>query len=146
MEILWWHWIAGGILLGLVELFIPTFFIIWFGLGAMLVGVLMFITPIDTAAQFFWWSIFSVVMVVAWFRYFRNPDKTKARISKEAFLGEVGMITKEVSEMRKGVIRFQKPILGSDSWPVIADELIKSGERAKIIDVIGQTLKVTHNN
>lgn len=145
MDILWWHWIAGGILLGLAELFIPTFFVIWFGLGAILVGVLMLITPLGTAAQFFWWSVFSVAMVVAWFRYFRNPDRTKAGISKEAFLGEVGMITKEVSEMAKGVIRFQKPILGSDTWPVISDETIKSGERAKIVDVMGQTLKVTRH-
>lgn len=144
MGILWWHWIAGGILLGLAELFIPTFFIIWFGLGAILVGVLMLIIPLGTAAQFFWWSIFSLAMVYAWFRYFKNPDRTKAGISKEAFVGEVGMITKEVSEMSKGVIRFQKPILGSETWPVISDETIKSGERAKIVDVMGQTLKVTH--
>lgn len=144
MDVLWWHWIAGGILLALTELFIPTFFIVWFGLGAILVGVLMLIIPFGTAAQFFWWSVFSLAMVYVWLRYFKNPDKTKAGISKEAFLGETGMITREVSEMTKGVIRFQKPILGSDTWPVISDETIKSGERAKIIDVMGQTLKVTH--
>jgi len=144
MDILWWHWIAGGILLGMAELIIPTFFIVWFGLGAILVGVLMLVTPLGTAAQFFWWSVFSLAMAVAWFRYFKNPDRTKAGISKEAFVGETGMIIKEVSAMTKGVIRFQKPILGSETWPVISDESIKSGERAKIVDVMGQTLKVTH--
>ena len=41
-----------------------------------------------------------------------------------------------------GTIRFQKPVLGSDTWTVIADVPIRSGERARIVDVIGQTLKV----
>ena len=56
---------------------------------------------------------------------------------------ETGLIVKEVSEMHKGEIRFQKPILGSETWPVIADETIPAGERARIVDVIGQTLKVS---
>ncbi len=49
---------------------------------------------------------------------------------------------RQTSELGKGEIRFQKPILGSETWPVIADETIKAGERAQIVDVLGQTLKV----
>ena len=146
MNLLWWHWIAGGLLLCLAELFIPTFFILWFGVGAILVGVAMLVLPLSLTTQIFMWAVFSSAMVVAWFRYFKNPDMTKAGISKDAFIGETGLITKEVSDMAKGMIRFQKPILGSETWPVIADETIKSGDRAKIVDVIGQTLKVAKAN
>lgn len=142
MEIAWWHWIAGGILLTLAELAIPAFFLVWFGLGALLVGVIMLVVPLSLATQLTLWAISSIVMVVAWFRFFKNPDRTKSGIAKEAFLGEVGMITKEVSELQKGEIRFQKPILGAEAWPVIADETIQAGERAHIVDVLGQTLKV----
>ncbi|PWB55240.1 MAG: hypothetical protein C3F18_05930 [Nitrosomonadales bacterium] len=142
MEIAWWHWIAGGLLLILLELAIPSFFIIWFGLGALLVGMLMLLAPLSLAAQFTVWAIASGAMVVLWMRYFKNPDRTKSGIAKEAFLGETGMIIREVSELNKGHIRFQKPILGSDTWPVISDETIHAGERARIVDVMGQTLKV----
>lgn len=143
MEIAWWHWIAGGILLVLAELAVPAFFLIWFGFGALLVGVIVLLAPISLAAQFTLWGVASGAMVFFWFRYFKNPDRTKAGISKEAFLGESGLIVKEVSEMHKGQIRFQKPILGAETWPVIADETISTGERAHIVDVIGQTLKVS---
>ena len=142
MDLLWWHWIAAGIVMVIAELFVPMFFILWFGMGAMIVGIVMRVMPLSTAMQFFLWAIFSIAMVFAWFRLFKNPDRTKAGIAKEAFLGETGLITKEVSAMGKGMIRFQKPILGSDTWPVIADDTIPVGERAKIVDVIGQTLKV----
>lgn len=143
MEIAWWHWIAGGILLVLMELAVPAFFLIWFGVGALLVGVIVLLAPIPLAAQFMLWGVASGAMVFFWFRYFKNPDRTKAGISTEAFLGETGLIVKEVSEMHKGQIRFQKPILGSETWPVIADETIPAGERARIVDVMGQTLKVS---
>jgi hypothetical protein len=39
MELVWWHWMILGLGLGLVELVVPAFFVIWFGLGALLVGV-----------------------------------------------------------------------------------------------------------
>ena len=34
MQPLWWHWIVFGLCLGMAELVLPSFFIIWFGLGA----------------------------------------------------------------------------------------------------------------
>ena len=40
MNLEWWHWIVGGIVLILAELVIPSFFIVWFGLGALFVGLL----------------------------------------------------------------------------------------------------------
>lgn len=142
MEIAWWHWIAGGLLLVMMELLIPSFFIIWFGLGALLVGIVVLLAPVPLSAQFILWGLTSGAMVYFWFRFFKNPDRTKAGLSKDAFLGETGMIVKEVTELAKGQIRFQKPILGSETWPVIADETIPAGERARIVDVLGQTLKV----
>lgn len=143
MEIAWWHWIAGGILLALLELAVPAFFLIWFGAGAVLVGVALLLVPLPLAGQFALWSVSSGAMVYLWFRYVKAPDRTKAGLAKEAFLGETGLVTREVSELAKGEIRFQKPILGSEVWPVIADETIQAGERAKIVDVIGQTLKIS---
>ena len=41
MQLEWWAWIVGGIGLIVAELAIPSFFVIWFGLGywlAMLVA------------------------------------------------------------------------------------------------------------
>jgi len=143
MEFTWWHWIAVGFLLILLELTTMSFFIIWFGLGALLVGVFMLLVPLALATQFTLWAFASIAMVFLWMRFFKNPDRTKSGLAKEAFLGETGLITKEVSEINKGQIRFQKPILGSETWPVIADETIPAGERARIVDVMGQTLKVS---
>ena len=46
----WWVWIVGGIALVLAELIIPSFFIVWFGLAALLVGLLSFLTGMANLA------------------------------------------------------------------------------------------------
>ncbi len=144
MQLPWWIWVVGGIGLMLAELMGPTFFILWFGIAGVLVGLLTLAISMSLTYQIGLWTLLSVVMAVAWFRFLRPPQRTKSGLSKEAVLGERGLITREVSEMQRGAIRFQKPILGSDTWTVIADERIAVGERARIVDVIGQTLKVEH--
>jgi hypothetical protein len=34
-------------------------------------------------------------------------------------------------------------VLGADRWPVVADVPIAAGERARVVDVLGQTLKIS---
>ncbi len=142
MQIPWWAWIVGGIGLMLIELLGPTFFILWFGVAAVLVGIVAAYGDLSLAQEISLWGGLSVGMAVLWFKLFPAPHRTRSGLSKEAVVGERGLIVQEVSEMQRGTIRFQKPILGSETWPVIADERIASGERAKIVDVVGQTLKV----
>jgi len=77
MEIFWWHWLAGGLFLIGMELFIPSFTIIWFGLGAVLVGIIVSLFPsFPFTAQILTWTIVSALLTFAWFRFF-NPRKNK---------------------------------------------------------------------
>jgi membrane protein implicated in regulation of membrane protease activity len=57
-------------------------------------------------------------------------------------LGISGLVTRPVTETGVGEILFQRPVLGADRWPVVADMPIAAGERARVVDVLGQTLKV----
>ncbi|MEJ2200623.1 MAG: NfeD family protein, partial [Desulfuromonadaceae bacterium] len=42
---LYWHWLTLGLILIMAELFIPSFTIFWFGLGALLIGLLLWFAP-----------------------------------------------------------------------------------------------------
>lgn len=147
MEIAWWHWVVLGLGLGLLELLVPSFFIIWFGLGALLVGVLMMVFPgLDFSTQIASWTLASVAMTVFWFRVFRrDAAKTRSGQADEA-LGEIGVLVRAVAplgaESGRGEVRFQKPVMGSDVWPCLADESIAAGERVRVLAVDGQLLKV----
>lgn len=144
MQLLWWHWMVLGFALVLLELAVPTFFLVWFGVGAIIVGIALVAFP---ALSFTWqvlaWLACSVVFVILWFKIFKpGLHKTRAGMAKGAAIGEVGLVTRDIRPLGKGEVRFQKPLLGSDVWESIADEEIKSGERARVLDVEGNTLKV----
>ena len=38
IQLLYWHWLVIGMLLVVAEIFIPSFTVLWFGLGALVVG------------------------------------------------------------------------------------------------------------
>ena len=140
----WWHWAVLGIGLIIAELAIPAFFIIWFGLGALLVSLVLLLGPaLGITDQLLTWTIASVAMVVAWFRIFKpGMHKTRIGMSDSNIVGEVGMLVRDVAPFQKGQVRFQKPLVGSEVWECIADETIKSGERVKVLAVEGSFLKI----
>ena len=42
IQLLYWHWLVIGMLLVVAEIFVPSFTVLWFGLGALLVGCLLY--------------------------------------------------------------------------------------------------------
>jgi inner membrane protein len=142
MELAWWHWMVLGMGLVVLEMLLPTFFLMWFGLGALLVGVVTLFAVPGFPAQLVLWAVASLAMMGVWIRYFKVPDRTRAGRAKEGVLGITGLITRPVSEAGPGEILFQRPVLGADRWPVVADEPIPAGGKARVVDVLGQRLKV----
>ena len=142
MELAWWHWFVLGMVLVALEILVPTFFLMWFGLGALLTGLVVLALPLGFAVQLVLWAIASLTMMGVWLKWFKNPDRTHAGQAKEGVLGVTGIITRAVPEMGEGEILFQRPVLGADRWPVVSDRPIEAGEKARIVDVFAQTLKV----
>jgi membrane protein implicated in regulation of membrane protease activity len=143
MELLWWHWAVGGIALIVAELVVPSFVLIWFGLGALVVALAVAGADIGLTAQLALWLIVSIALVAGWFKVFKpGMHKTKIGMADANVVGEVGVLVHDVAPFAKGQVRFQKPILGADVWECIADEAIGNGERVKVLDVEGSFLKV----
>ena len=143
MELAWWHWAVGGIVLILAELAIPSFVLIWFGLGGLVVALAVAMANIGLTVQLALWLIVSLILVFGWFKVFKpSMHKTRVGMADANVVGEVGMLVRDVAPFEKGSVRFQKPILGDDVWECIADEPIRSGERVKVLAVEGSFLKV----
>jgi len=143
--LLYWHWLTLGLILILAELFIPSFTIFWFGLGALLVGVVLWIAPETILSwQLFIWAIASIGFTFLWFKLLkpRMTDRTKAGLSREAVLGESGQVIAVPSAGKRGTVRFTTPQLGSDEWPFICEQETAVGDRVFIKDVSGNTLIV----
>ncbi|MBP78768.1 MAG: hypothetical protein CL926_05780 [Deltaproteobacteria bacterium] len=145
MHIYYWYWIVFGISLMLSEIFIGSFFIFWFGASATAVGVLLILIPqLSLTTQLISWTILSLVFIVAWFKLFKplSIDKTKAGLSREALIGEVGQIISTPTSEKNGIVRFPVPLLGANEWEVISQEELTVGDRVKVTEVSGNSLIV----
>jgi hypothetical protein len=69
-------------------------------------------------------------------------DRTKAGISREAILGEIGQVIRIPEQEKRGIIRFTTPLLGTDEWPFICDQQVIAGDRVIVKDISGNTLIV----
>jgi membrane protein implicated in regulation of membrane protease activity len=144
-KLLYWHWLVIGMLLIIAEIFLPSFTIFWFGLGAIILAVvLLLFSGIPLSWQLFIWAIASCGFTFLWFKYFKPmmTDRTKAGISREAIMGESGQVIKVPDEGKHGIVRFTPPLLGADEWQCICEEKLTVGERVYVKDISGNTLIV----
>jgi len=145
IEFLYWHWIVMGMGLMALEIFVGSFFILWFGASAVLVGILnLFFSGMSIAFQFVAWAVLSLALVLIWFRVIKplNTDKTKAGLSREAILGEIGQVLKAPTADSRGKVRFPAPVLGSDEWLIISTDELVIGDRVSVVDLSGNSLIV----
>ena len=94
------------------------------------------------AAQLIIWVVSSAAFVLAWFKLIKplNIDKTKAGLSKEALIGEIGKCFRfQVGTKRK---MGPAPVLGSDEWLIISHETVSIGDRVSVVDLSGNALIV----
>ncbi|MDR0458290.1 MAG: NfeD family protein [Burkholderiaceae bacterium] len=142
-QIEWWHWIVLGVALLLCELALPMFVLVWFGLSAVVVGIALALLPhLGLTAELALWIVLSLALVALWFCVFQSDaHKTRAGMA-DAAIGEVGLLSKAVAPFGKGEVRFQKPVLGSEVWPCIADEAIAADTRVKVVRVEGSLMAV----
>lgn len=140
----WWHWEIAGLALVLLELAVPTFFVLWFGFGAMLVGLVLLVqADLSLTAQISTWVAASVAMTVLWFRVFkRSQHKTLVGTAGGEVIGEVGLLVSAVAPFERGRVRFQRPVLGAEEWACMAESAIAAGERVRVVSVEGSFVKV----
>ena len=143
----YWIWLVMGMVLVGFEIFLPSFTALWFGIAALLVGVLVWLMPsLSLSLQLVVWGVISIACTAAWFGYFRGkrtPDLTKAGLSRERLIGETGHVISLPHEHRRGVVRFTTPLLGSDEWDFICEQSVEIGERVTVTDLSGNALLVS---
>ena len=77
-QLTYWHWFILGALLIILEVFAPGAFLLWIGIAAGVVGVILYAVPtLGWEYQVIIFSVVSVGSIVAWKRYRKaNPEVT----------------------------------------------------------------------
>ena len=142
MNIEWWHWLVLGLLLVLFELATPGgFYIVFFGLGAVLVGIL---TAAGWAGPV--WSqilLFAVISLAA-LLLFRSRVLNWMQLDPQLpavdqLIGEIGVV---ITAMAPGDVG--KVELRGSAWNArnVSEGVLGAGTRSRVMRVDGLTLMV----
>ena len=144
-QVYYWHWLIFGMLLLIAEMLLPSFVVFWFGLGGLLVAMMLAIFPaLALTWQLLIWAIASILFTALWFTLLKPlmTDRTKAGMAREAIIGESGQVIRIPQDERRGVVRFATPLLGSEEWPFYCRQPVAIGDRVFVVDISGNTLVV----
>ena len=135
---LWWHWAVLGLFLAAAELLTPGgFFVIFFGLGGMVVALLAALGLADALwLQILLFSVFSVVTLLL----FRNPllrwmaRHTPPPTKVDDLIGETAVVTGPVDPGGMG-----RAELRGASWSAknTSASRIDAGARCRVTRVEG---------
>lgn len=144
MEIsIYWVWSIIGIILLIGEVTTGTFYLLGLSLAAFSVSLVYYFHPLSFTSQLL---IFSIVAPIGIYISIKNFRKTKnnsvAGQSSDFSKGEVGVIVQN-NNSNVGEIEFVMPVMGSKKWQFISDDQLKEGEKAKIVAIEGNYLKVS---
>ena len=140
-----WHWFVLGVVLILSELVLPAFAALWFGIAAIMVGILFWMFPMmGITTQVVTWIILSILCTLLWFKFIKplSIDKTKAGLSRESTIGQVGMVIQNHLQHDQIIVRFPMPVLGADEWNCRTTAPVKVGDRVRVIDILGNDFVV----
>ena len=148
IQMLYWHCLVLGLLLVVGEIFIPSFTILWFGLGALVVGLVELLIPMSLSVQILLWTVSSVVFTLVWFKIIKvkMAQGNRGEEARNDAIGASGLVTKLPTQSTQGRIRFSTPVMDSDEWEFSCDSVVELGDRLHIKEVSGNFLVVTKLN
>jgi len=139
--ITWWMWMVAGFLLLATEIFVPSFFLFFFGLGAACMGLFQLVVPgVPLWVELLLFIVVSTVWLALFrqrlIRYFekRNPQKAVDSIAGEEAIA--------LEDLAPGAIG--KAELRGASWNAknLGEAVVSKGQRCQVEKIEGLTLHV----
>lgn len=135
-----WFWLCLGGLLLIGELLGTAGYLLWSGIAAVLVGVIVWALPfIGWEWQGILFAIFTVVSAVLWRNWLRNKQKNKADNVNQISHQLIGVKGRLLSDTEEG---FSRVRLADGSWRVYSDTPLSANTEVVVIAIDGITLQV----
>jgi membrane protein implicated in regulation of membrane protease activity len=134
-----WLWLIGGVLLLILEVIAPGFFLLFIGAAAIATGLFTVLFDLGTASQLALFALYAVIAVMLGRRFYanRNADSVDPLLNDRAgrLIGRVVTVVEAVDD-HDGRVR-----VGDSDWSARGGPAA-AGERVRITGVDGNCLKV----
>jgi membrane protein implicated in regulation of membrane protease activity len=134
-----WNWMILAAILFVLEVTAPGIFFMWFGLAAIVTGLLAFALDIGWQWQLVWFCLLSLAAVLLALKYLRkHPLHSERPLLNERAVQHIGQCYDLIEPIvnGRGTVK-----IGDSIWRVEGPELPK-GARVRILGADGTVLKV----
>lgn len=137
---IWWIWMIIAAFFVLGEIFTAGFFLLWFGIGAAIAGLLAMF-GLSFGWQLGAFVVVSGVLFVVSRRFAeRFSKKQPAGIGADRFIGSRGIVLEEIdNDKNTGRVRLKKEEWRADSE---TGEVIPAGKKVKVTKMDGTHIVV----
>lgn len=140
MDNLWWLWMIMAAIFIIGEIFTAGFFLLWFGIGAAIAGILAII-GLGIGWQWPAFIIISGSLFILSRRFAERFTKIQpSGIGADRFYGQKGIVLEEIDNIKHtGVVKIRDEVWRADSN---TGEVITTRERIEVVKVVGTHLVV----
>jgi membrane protein implicated in regulation of membrane protease activity len=132
---LWWIWVIIGVLLIIGEIFTAGFFLIWFGIAAIIAGIIAFF-ELSVVWQGVAFVIISAILLAGTRRLAdRFTKKQPPGIGADRFIGKTGIVLEEIdNDKNTGRIRVEEDEWRADS---LEGNIIPKDSKIQVVKLEG---------
>jgi membrane protein implicated in regulation of membrane protease activity len=129
-----WYWIGAGIVLALLELVVPGAVLVFLGLAAVIVGLLLMTGLISGVVQAFTaWFIISLILLFTLRglaqRFMPGEESWQSTDEDADAYGLIVEVSETIEKMEQGRIRFR-----DSTWPATCyEQTLETGAKARIV-------------
>ena len=134
-----WAWLSLGVVFIIIELLAPGTMVMWLGISAIAIGLIVAVVPISWEWQIFLFSVISVGSILFW----------RARIKKYPQQSDSPSLNKKSNQLIGSHHRLSKAIVDGRGKININDSLwiangpdLPAGTKVKVTNVDGNRLDV----
>ncbi|MCC2113186.1 MAG: NfeD family protein [Hyphomicrobiales bacterium] len=134
-----WNWWILGLILLALEIAVPGFVLIWFGIAALIVGAVALMVDWPWQAELALFAVISLIAVVLGRRYFLRPEKEAGDLSlNERARRHIGrqLVLDTPIEQGNGRVR-----IGDTMWRITGPDM-PSGTKIEVTGAEGSVLVV----
>lgn len=135
-----WNWFIVAAIMALLETVVPGIHFMWFGLAAVVLGVIVLLLPMPVAAQLVVFGIVSLAMILIARRYWSaqemQTDAPDLNVRGQQYVGRIVTVVEPI-ERGRGKVQ-----VGDTVWTAEGPDLPEGG-RAKVTGVNGTVLIVS---
>jgi inner membrane protein len=140
-----WIWGALGFALLAAEMATGTIYMLWFGISALCLAIVVWLFPeMHPALQFVIFAILSITSLAIWkLNYKKNDEVYRVGQAQGEEIGRIGIVIESCGHTKNGKIQFTQGLMGSREWVAVSNETIETGSEAKVVAVEGNSLRIS---